>query len=73
MHFIEQLFGFAPDGGSGLLELALLTLFVSLLAIVSRRGQSIDSRQLKKRLRLQPVNRKKIGVGVSSLVARGER
>ena len=47
MHFIEQLFGFAPDGGSGLLELVLLMVFVSLLAIGWRRGQCIDSRQQK--------------------------
>jgi hypothetical protein len=45
MHFIEQFFGFAPDGGSGLLEVALLTLFVSLLAIGWRGDHCIDSRQ----------------------------
>ena len=47
MRFIEQLFGFAPDGGSGLLELVLLMVLVSLLGIGWRRGQSIDSRQQK--------------------------
>ena len=46
MHFIEQFFGFAPDGGSGSLELVLLA-FVSLLAIGWRRGQCIDSRELR--------------------------
>jgi len=38
MHFIEQFFGFAPDGGSGLLEVVLVTLFVSLLAVGWRRA-----------------------------------
>jgi len=39
LHFIERLFGFAPDGGSGLLEAVLLalTLLLPLLAIMSRR------------------------------------
>ncbi len=47
MHFIEQFFGFAPDGGGGLLELVLLTLFVSLLAIGWRSDHRMDSRQQK--------------------------
>lgn len=46
MHFIEQFFGFAPDGGSGLLEVVLLTLFVSLLA-VRWRGYWSNSRGQK--------------------------
>jgi hypothetical protein len=39
MHFIEQLFGFSPDGGSGLTELLLFLLPVvaGLLAIYRRR------------------------------------
>ena len=45
MHFIEQFLGFAPDGGSGLLELVLLMPFVSLLALRWRRDHCIDSRQ----------------------------
>lgn len=32
MHFIERLFGLAPDGGSGALELLLLVLPVAGLA-----------------------------------------
>jgi hypothetical protein len=43
MHFIEQIFGFAPDGGSGLLEVLLVTLFVSFLAVRWRRDHRRDS------------------------------
>jgi len=47
MHFIEQFFGFAPDGGSGLLEVILLTLFVALLTFRLKRDHWSDSRQQK--------------------------
>ena len=41
MHFIEQLFGFSPDGGSGLTELFLFLLPVvaGLLVIYRRRSR----------------------------------
>ena len=47
MHFIEQLIGFAPDGGSAALEVVLLTVFVSLLSIGWRHGRPIESCELK--------------------------
>ena len=37
MNFIEQLFGVAPDGGSGVFEFALLAAVGFLLAISLRR------------------------------------
>ena len=46
MHFIEQIFGLSPDGGSGLTEL-LLFLFPSagaLWALILRRRQSHNRR-----------------------------
>jgi hypothetical protein len=41
MHFIEQLFGFSPDGGSGLTELFLFMLPVvaGLLVFYRRRSR----------------------------------
>jgi hypothetical protein len=33
MHFIEKIFGVSPDGGSGLLELALFVAFAVALAV----------------------------------------
>jgi hypothetical protein len=45
MHFIEQFFGFAPDGGSGLLEFVVLTFFVSLLALRWSCQHRIGSRE----------------------------
>lgn len=41
MHFIEQLFGLSPDGGSGLTELFLFLLPVvaGLLVIYRRRSR----------------------------------
>ncbi len=41
MHFIEQLFGFSPDGGTGLTELLLFLLPVvgSLIALYVRRNR----------------------------------
>ena len=37
MNFIERLFGVAPDGGSGLFELALLAGIAFLVAVRLRR------------------------------------
>jgi hypothetical protein len=44
MHFIEQLFGLSPDGGSGLTELFLFLLPVvaGLLVIYRRRSRMSD-------------------------------
>ena len=41
MHFMEQLFGFSPDGGTGLTELFLFLLPVvaGLLVIYRRRSR----------------------------------
>lgn len=36
MDFIEQLFGFSPDGGSGLFELLLFAVPVIVLSILYR-------------------------------------
>jgi hypothetical protein len=42
MHFIEQLFGFSPDGGSGLTELLLFLLpAVAVLLVLYRRRSRI--------------------------------
>jgi hypothetical protein len=49
MHFIEQLFGFSPDGDSGSLELLLV--LVPLVAIVSAAVA------LKRRTRSEPGRR----------------
>ncbi len=40
MDFIERIFHIAPDGGTGLLELAIVLALIVLLAVVSlrRRG-----------------------------------
>lgn len=37
MHFIERIFGLAPDGGNGLFELALFAVLVFSLGIPLRR------------------------------------
>lgn len=37
MNFLEQWFGVAPDGGSGLIETTIVVLLVSLLFLVRRR------------------------------------
>jgi hypothetical protein len=37
MDFIEQIFGIAPDGGTGSLEFALLLLPIAILYLVYRR------------------------------------
>ena len=40
MHLIEQLFGFSPDGGSGLTELLFLLVAVAALpAVILRRSR----------------------------------
>ena len=33
MHFIERLFGLAPDAGSGLLEFSLMAILLSVLPL----------------------------------------
>jgi hypothetical protein len=37
MHFIEQLLGFAPDGGNGFIELVIVALPFLLISVVIRR------------------------------------
>jgi hypothetical protein len=45
MHFIEQLFGFSPDGGSGLTELLLfLVPVVAVLLVLYRRRSRISAK-----------------------------
>ncbi len=45
MHFIEQLFGFLPDGGSGLTELLLFLLpVVAGLLVMYRRRRRMSAK-----------------------------
>jgi hypothetical protein len=37
MNFLEQWFGLAPDGGSGLTEATIVILVLALLVVVRRR------------------------------------
>ena len=37
MDFIEQIFGFSPDGGSGALELALIVVSLAGIAVLAWR------------------------------------
>jgi hypothetical protein len=43
MDFIERIFHVAPDGGTGLLELAIVLALIVLLAVVTVRRQSARS------------------------------
>lgn len=46
MDFIERLFGFAPDGGSGALEVLLFAVPITVLCYFAlRRGQQRRQRQ----------------------------
>lgn len=53
MNFIEKLFGFSPDNGSGATEIlwlaALATVLVIGIAVVRRRKQSRITIEAKKR------------------------
>jgi hypothetical protein len=44
MHFIEQLFGFSPDAGSGLAEAIVLAGLLACLV----RGFSLHARRIRK-------------------------
>lgn len=73
MHFIEQFFGFAPDAGSGWLELVLLTVFASFVAI-GWRARSLH--RLARDEQTAPITgskSQKTYAGFSSLITRAER
>jgi hypothetical protein len=45
MHLIEQLFGFSPDGGTGVIELSLFLLpIAALLLCLYRRQRQLSPR-----------------------------
>jgi MYXO-CTERM domain-containing protein len=48
MHFIEQVFGFSPDGGSGLTEMLFLILPIAglVVAAILRRRRSTSATRL---------------------------
>ncbi len=43
MNFIELLFGFAPDGGNGSTEFAVLTFLVVLVFFVFRKRRTLKN------------------------------
>jgi len=54
MHFIEELFGFSPDGGTGLTEMAILVAALTGIVLVYLRvtigGQRIWKQLLRDRV-----------------------
>ena len=59
MDFIERLFGFAPDNGSGFIEYLVLAipLAVAILTPIARRCLRITRRQLAERGRWEVLPR----------------
>ncbi len=55
MDFIERLFGFAPDGGSGSLELMLVSITLAVAFVIGLRR--VVRRQKRVRLKLNKIAR----------------